>query len=81
MAKSKPSGHTSSKIDHIAGKMMHSPKPEARQVAAAALSDTHMAAHTRAAIASVAGGLMHTGNKQERRVAASVLSDHRTKKK
>ncbi len=81
MAKSKPSGHTSPKIDHIAGKLMHSPKPEARQVAAAALSDTNPPAHTRNRIASVAASLMHTGNKDERRVAASVLSDHKTKKK
>jgi hypothetical protein len=80
VAKSKPGGHTSPKIDHIAGRLMHSPKPETRQVAAAALSDTNPPAHTRDRIASIAGSLMHTGNKQERSVAASVLADHKTKK-
>lgn len=41
MSKSaKPHGHTSKPVDHIAAKLMHSPKPEVRQVAAAALSDT-----------------------------------------
>ncbi len=78
---SKPSGHTSPKVDHIAGKLMHSPKPEVRQVAAAALSDTNPPAHTRDHIASTAGSLMHTGTKQERTVAASVLADHKTKKR
>jgi len=85
---SKPSGHTSKQVDHIAAKLMHSPKPEVRQVAAAALSDTRTApkshkpiAHTRAYVASTAGLLIHTGTKQERIVAASVLADHKTKKK
>jgi hypothetical protein len=79
MAKPKPSGHTSPRIDHIAGKLMHSPKPVVREVAAAALSDTRKSAHTRDRIASLAASLMHTGNKQERSVAASVLADHKTK--
>lgn len=79
-SKPKPVGHTSSKVDHIAGKLMHSPKPEVRRVAAAALSDTNPPAHTRNRVASAAGSLMHTGNKQERTVAASVLADHKTKK-
>jgi hypothetical protein len=64
---------------------MHSPKPDVRQVAAAALSDTRTSprahkpiAHTSSDVASVAASLMHTGNKQERVVAASVLADHKT---
>lgn len=80
MAKSKPSGRTSHRIDHIAGKLMHSPKPETREVAAAALSDTRQSSHTRSRVASLAGSLMHTGNRQERGLAASVLVDHKTKK-
>jgi hypothetical protein len=81
----KPHGHTSKPVDHIAAKLMHSPKPEVRQVAAAALSDTRTSprvhkpiAHTSTDVASVAASLMHTGNKQERTVAASVLADHKT---
>jgi hypothetical protein len=81
----KPHGHTSKQIDHIAAQLMHSPKPEVRQVAAAALSDTrtsprahHPIAHTRTQVASTAASLMRTGTKPERRVAASVLADHKT---
>lgn len=81
----KPHGHTSKQVDHIAAKLMHSPKHDVRQVAAAALSDTRTSprahkpiAHTSSDVASVAASLMHTGNKQERTVAASVLADHKT---
>jgi hypothetical protein len=81
MSKPKPSGHTSHRVDHLASKLMRSPKPEIRTIAAAALSDTNMPAHTRDRVASVAASILQTGNKQERTVAASVLADHKTKQK
>jgi uncharacterized protein (DUF2336 family) len=80
----RPVGHTSNPIEHIAGKLMHSPKPEVREIAAAALSDGRTSpkgpiAHSRAQMASLAAPVMHTGNAPERRVAASVLADRKTR--
>jgi hypothetical protein len=90
MAKtSKPAGHTSQQIDHIASNLLRTSRdPEVRSVAGAALSDTRTSprghkpvAHTGGQVASMAGSLMNTGNKNERSVAASVLADHKTKKR
>lgn len=90
MTKNVPKGHTHSKVDHLAGRLLQTSKnPAVLSVAGAALSDTRTnvrthapIAHTSGTVAGTAGHLLATSRSAAvRSVAASVLSDHQTKKR